>query len=265
MEGLVPYGLTTEVPADWPVDSWERAARVVHERYRRQRDPKARPRPSDRSWDDGLDPFLKESNVRLVTATLASVEALGRSWGPISGPSEQKAEDEPITEDQRLILARCEHESWRRHLQENGWRPGEVRDDVRRVHPALVPWSRLSDADRQRSLANVADALATLRNLGYRSTAARDDGLSGWRPFRRSGTVTARRTAKPWTWRSRHGDVLEAQAGDWWVSDGSGAWSVNDEIFATTYQHLSDDHWRRVGEVDGRPARPGEVDHLVGG
>ena len=86
MEGLVPYGLTTEVPADWPVDSWERAARVVHERYRRQRDPKARPRPSDRSWDDGLDPFLKESNVRLVTATLASVEALGRSWGPIYRP-----------------------------------------------------------------------------------------------------------------------------------------------------------------------------------
>src|SRR6476469_1043789 len=34
MELLFPFGLTTEAPSSVPVDSWERAARVVHEQYR---------------------------------------------------------------------------------------------------------------------------------------------------------------------------------------------------------------------------------------
>ncbi len=257
MEALYPYGLTTDLPIGWPVDSWERAARVVHERYRRQRDPKSPPRASDRGWDD-LDPFLRESNIRLVTTTLASVESLGRSWGSMSCSADSDTEDQSISEDQRMILARLEHDSWRRHLLENGWRPGSVRDDGRRTHPALLPWAQLPDVDRQRSLANVTDAIATLRSLGYRSSVAAD-GEAGWRAYRRSGTVRARRSTKPWTWRSRHGDVMQAVAGDWWVSDGFDAWSVTDAVFTTTYQHLSGDRWCRIGEVDGRPARPGEI------
>ena len=84
MERLYPFGLTTEAPSSLPVDSWERAARVVHEQYRliMQRngtlDPTSRPpavgaaRPVPQgdqhpAGDDGA----------------GGCRDLGRSWGPV--------------------------------------------------------------------------------------------------------------------------------------------------------------------------------------
>ena len=123
------------------------AARVVHEQYRQQVTPGST--PAARPWE-GLDRFLKESNVRLVTSTLGAIEALGRSWLPadahnraglIAGAELSPAEVEG--------LAAMEHESWLRYHVDHGWRWGETRDNARRMHPALRPWVDLDRAARQ--------------------------------------------------------------------------------------------------------------------
>jgi hypothetical protein len=53
---------------------------------------------------------------------------------------------------------------------------------------------------------------------------------------------------------------MHADAGDWAVSDSdTERWSVRNEIFRTTYEHVEDDVWRRTGSVRARPARDGEM------
>jgi hypothetical protein len=168
MELLYPFGLTMEAPSEWPVDSWERAARIAHQRYLRVHVPKPDPQvASHRSWNDGLNAFLKDSNVRLITTTLASAETVGRSWGP--GTDTGSAPNEPLSADQLEEMAKLEHASWLKYHLDNGWQQGSPRDDRRRVHPALVPWPALSRADQEKTRRNVLDALETLEGLGYRS------------------------------------------------------------------------------------------------
>lgn len=253
LEGLLPFGLTTELPSDWPLDSWERAARVVHERYRLHARPDA---SANRPWS-ALDRFLRESNIRLITTTLSSVESLGRSWLPPTA-TDRCASSTELSQAQLLRLAELEHDSWQRHLAENGWRWGATRDDARKAHPALRPWSELPPTDREQTVTNVAGAVATLAALGYRSTAV-VHGLASWSRFSRAGEVVATLSTVPWTWRSPTGAVLRADIGDWRVSDGDQVWSVAGEIFTRTYADLGGDRWRRIGEVSGRPATPGEI------
>jgi hypothetical protein len=253
LEGLLPFGLTPELPSDWPLDSWERAARVVHERYRLHADPDA---AANRPWS-ALDRFLRESNIRLITTTLSSVESIGRSWLPATA-TDRSASSTEVSQAQLMRLAELEHESWQRHLSENGWRWGATRDHARKTHPALRPWSELAVADREQNVTDVAGAVATLAALGYRSTPV-VHGLATWRRFSRAGDVVATLSTVPWTWRSPSGAVLRADVGDWRVSDGDQVWSVAGEIFTRTYAHLGGDRWRRTGEVSGRPATPGEI------
>ena len=54
--------------------------------------------------------------------------------------------------------------------------------------------------------------------------------------------------------------MLRGSAGDWEVFDEDGSSrSVAASIFERTHEPLGGDRWRRVGEVRGRHARPGEV------
>ncbi len=255
MEGLLPFGLTTELPADWPLDSWERAARVVHEQYRRHAPPEA---AANRPWA-GLERFVQESNIRLVTTTLSSMESIGRSWLPQTATDRAADSSAPdLTADELSRLAEMEHESWLQHLTENGWRWGPRRDDRRKTHPALRSWPQLAEADRVRTVDNVRGAVATLGALGYHSAPVVRSGAT-WRRFVRSGEVQATRSTVPWTWRTSSGALLRAEEGDWRVSDGDEVWSVVPEVFGRTYEHVRGDRWRRVGEVFGRPATRGEI------
>jgi hypothetical protein len=274
MEKLYPFGLTTETASGRPVDSWERAARVVHENYRLVHVPHPDPAvPSHRAWDDGLEPFLKESNVRLVTTTLASAEFVGRSWGPSA------AAPQPPDADQLDRMAQLEHASWLKHHVDNGWHYGAKRSDSKKLHPALVPWNLLDPASQEKTRQNVLAALRTLEGLGYRSTpaggaapppasaAALINGAraaggdpTAWIRVARTGEVTASVVDEPWTWTSAAGDVLQAKPGNWRVSNAAGdVWSVAAEVFHTTHRHIAGNRWRRIGEVKARPAIEGEV------
>lgn len=255
MERLFAFGLTIEPPVGFAVDSWERAARVVHEAYLSglgdQREPA---RPTHGPWP-ALPPFYRASNVRLVTATLAGAEATGRTWGPTDGrPGASTA----VPPDQLEVMARLEHESWRRFHLEQGWRYGPVRDDARRRHDALQPWDALSPDYRARAAGVVRAALATLAALGYRSSAT--NLRRPWIAANRCGEVRATVLDQDWRWQTGSGEWLQARAGDYRVSNGSGpAWSVDPAIFAQTHTHVAGDRWRRTGQVLAQPAVPGEL------
>ncbi len=247
------FGTTLDAGQGRPVDSWERIASLVHGQYvLGLADPKD---PARQPWSE-LDQFYRGSSVRQVLTVLGSAVAVGRSWGASSeAPS-------PLSDQQLDEMARREHDSWREHRERNGWTWGAQRDPVKQRHPDMVSWDELSDEGRAKNHHLVVESLALLETLGYRSF---DDPVA-WVRFRRRGEVTAVRRDEPWTWTTSDGTAMRGQAGDWEVTGDEGAArSVDAAIFDQTHEQIEGDRWRRVGEVRGRQARPGEVVHSLEG
>jgi hypothetical protein len=258
---LRTFRLAMDLPKGSAHDAWERAARLIHERYAAQ-SPTAVP------WSK-LSEFYRGSNRRLVIHALGMVEAIGEhTWSTRSARGSDAASSdlqnlEPLEQLERLgfhreaalKMVRAEHEDWCRYYRGEGWNYGPVRDDAHQITDQLVDWAQVeSDPARLRkATASVADTLLALRELGYRSRPV-------WERFRRSGTVVAERRDEPFTWTSATGDTMHAVAGDWAVEGADGSiHSVADDIFRATHTQDSQGRWTRTGIVEARPSRLGEV------
>lgn len=55
-----------------------------------------------------------------------------------------------ITDDMVETLAMTDHERWCAHRYINGWQYGDVRDDFKKLHPSLVSWDQLPEAEKQK-------------------------------------------------------------------------------------------------------------------
>ncbi|MCB0930667.1 MAG: hypothetical protein KDB71_02040 [Mycobacterium sp.] len=273
---LRTFGLGMDLPAGMAQDSWERAARLIHERFADRFAAETGHRtPATLPWAV-LDEFHRESNRRQVRNILWIVEAMGgHSWNSAAGQaapppeSDMYQRSEPLETlrllgfdaDSAIAMARAEHQDWCRFYREAGWRYGPTRDDERRIHDKLLDWDAAEHTPsfKKTALQSLADTLLELAKLGYRSRPV-------WQRYRRAGTVVAQQQNDAWTWTSEAGNVMHGDAGDWAIHDGTGkTWSVRDGIFRATHQHVGGDRWRRTGFVRARPARAGEnVDTLEG-
>jgi hypothetical protein len=78
--------------------------------------------------------------------------------------------DEPrfaLTDVELEALARAEHDRWCAQKRAAGWREGDHTDKERRVHEALVPWSALPEAQRQKDRDMVNGIPQVLARAGY--------------------------------------------------------------------------------------------------
>ena len=266
------YRLGMDLPRGQAHDNFDRAAMLIHERYSAGT---RRETPASVPWDQ-LDEFYRKSNRRLVRNTFWMVEQLaGHTWNTWGMPPDNLSVTEldelasPIAQLNRLgfdddaieAMAQAEFEDWNRYMRRDDWQPGEVRDFGNKRHEKLVGWERTKAEPElmTAALSSLATTLIQLRLLGYRSAPL-------WRPYRRSGTVRARRTWTAWTWQTGSGDTMRARPGDWQVSDATGhKWSVRDNIFRSSYRRTSGNLWAATGVVFARRANPGEiVDSLEG-
>ncbi len=273
---LRTFGLGMDLPAGMAQDAWERAARLIHERFADDFASRAGHRtPATQPWAQ-LGEFHRESNRRQVRNTLWIVESVGgHTWNTANGQSAPPPDSdlyrhaEPL-EVLRLLgfdagaavaMARAEHQDWCRFYRDAGWRYGPVRDDAHRIHDKLLDWDAAEHTDgfKNAALRSLASTLLELAKLGYRSRPL-------WQRYRRVGVVVAERQPRAWTWRSGSGDVMHGQPGEWAVHDDEAStWSVRDDIFRATHEHVAGDRWRRTGFVNARPARAGErVETLEG-
>jgi hypothetical protein len=263
IDGLRTYRLTMDLPAGQAHDAWERAAMLIHERYRLTVGGTS---PARRPWAE-LDEFYRGSNRRQVRNALWLVEQIGgHTWNSLDGNDvvdpQGASSSDPLEQLQAmgfdrsaaLGMARAEHEDWCRYYKKAGWTWGEGRDHERKSHPNLTDWHTVeADPELLRSsLTSLAATLSQLHELGYRSVPM-------WRQYRRVGVVTAEQRSQPWTWTSDSGHEMRAGPGDWRVHDDGGrSWSVRDDIFRATYERVGEGTWRRTGFVSARPARNGE-------
>ncbi len=270
---LQSYSLVMDTREGLVQDAWERAARLIHERYVATLDPDAPRSPAAMPWDQ-LSEFYRGSNRRQVRNALWMVEQIAghtwNTWGtqPAQLSGRDMADSPPLEQlalmgfdrHSAMSMARAEHEDWCRYYRRNGWKYGANRDDARKVHDKLVDWSVVESKPDLLNAAvrSLAATLWSLRQLGYRSRPL-------WQTFTRVGTVTAEQRSAPWTWTSDSGHTMRADAGDWAVVGDGKVWSVRDNIFRHTYEPAGDGRWRRSGTVQARPAHAGEtVDSLEG-
>ena len=65
-------------------------------------------------------------------------------------------------------LARNNHEVWAQRRLAEGWRYGPRRDDVRKEHPCLVPYSELPESEKEYDRSTVVETLKTMLAMGFR-------------------------------------------------------------------------------------------------
>ncbi len=270
---LQPYGLALDTHEGQVQDAWERAARLIHERYVATIDPAWTRGPAAAPWAE-LDEFYRGSNRRQVRNALWMVEQIaGHTWNTWGSPAVQlsgrvMAESPPLKQlalmgfdhDSAMSMAAAEHEDWCRYYRRNGWKYGSPRDDAHKIHDKLVEWSVVeSDPDLlNTAVRSLAATLWSLRQLGYRSHPL-------WQNFTRVGTVAAEQRNAPWTWTSDSGHTMQADAGDWAIHEDGKTWSVRDDIFRDTYEPAGEGLWHRKGRVQARPAHPGETINTLEG
>lgn len=270
---LQSYSLVLDTREGQVQDAWERAARLIHERYVSTIDAAAPRSPATQPWAE-LSEFYRGSNRRQVRNALWMVEQIaGHTWNTWGSPPAQLSGHDmaglPPLEQLALMgfdrnsamsMAQAEHEDWCRYYRRNGWKYGSPRDDSRKIHDKLVDWSVVQSTPDMLNAAvrSLAGTLWSLRQLGFRSRPL-------WRSFARVGTVTAEQHATAWTWTSDSGHTMRAGAGDWAVHEDGKVWSVRDDIFRETYEPAGDGRWRRKGRVQARPAQPGETVNTLEG
>ena len=64
-------------------------------------------------------------------------------------------------------LAENTHEVWSAGRIAQGWRYGEERDDGEKLHPCLIPYSQLSDDEKQFDRSTSLETLKCILKLGY--------------------------------------------------------------------------------------------------
>jgi ryanodine receptor 2 len=66
------------------------------------------------------------------------------------------------------ILAENTHNNWARNRLSEGWSYGPERSDTKRLHPCLVPYEALPDAEKSYDRTTVMETLKAIIALGYR-------------------------------------------------------------------------------------------------
>ncbi|OBG00150.1 hypothetical protein A5773_06020 [Mycobacterium sp. 852014-52450_SCH5900713] len=270
---LQSYSLVLDSREGRVQDAWERAARLIHERYVSTIDPGGPRSPAAMPWAD-LNEFYRGSNRRQVRNALWMVENIaGHTWNTWGSPPAQLSGNDMVglppleqlalmgfDRDSAMSMARAEHEDWCRYYRDHGWKYGSPRDDSRKIHDKLVDWSVVETTPDLLNTAvrSLAGTLWSLRQLGFRSRPM-------WQSFTRVGTVSAEQRDAPWTWTSDSGHTMRADAGDWALQEDGKIWSVRDAIFRDTYEPAIDGKWQRRGCVQARPAHAGETVNTLEG
>lgn len=131
----------------------------------RSRGERAEDNPSLVPWEE-LPATLKESNRRFAEGVASALAGLNAELVPLTG---REAEDHLAVPPAILDrMAEMEHARWVRDLERDGWRATDgAKDAARKLHPLMVSWSELSEAEREKDRDAIRGLPDLLRRVGY--------------------------------------------------------------------------------------------------
>ena len=72
-----------------------------------------------------------------------------------------------LNEEEVETMARVEHMRWSWEKRLNGWTLGEVKDDIKKTHPSLIPYEQLSESEKEKDRELVKLIPAFLQDIDY--------------------------------------------------------------------------------------------------
>jgi hypothetical protein len=145
----------------------ESIAKAMHASYVRDQLGKGETRetlPNLVPWEE-LPEEARQANRDFAADIPLKLAAVGR----VVVPRALVDPDQATTFNEAEInqLAELEHERWVRDKTAAGWTHGPKRDDDARVHPDLVDWDELSEADKDKDRTAVRDLPRMLAEAGF--------------------------------------------------------------------------------------------------
>ena len=118
------------------------AAQKIHAAYLEEKHY-LNPDPAMQPWDK-LEKGFQDSNRMQAAAIAGFLERAGFHVEPVAtSPAPLQ-----LTKDEVELLAEMEHGRWVVERLLQGWRYGEVRDTLNKIHPDLKGWGKLEDTIR---------------------------------------------------------------------------------------------------------------------
>lgn len=148
IRNLVKLGCVSDVLLHGALD---REARTIHEKYVAAENAKGidqNENPALVSWED-----LPESQRQANRAQADHI------------PIKQKALAVSRSEKMLEALAGAEHRRWMAEKILAGWRFGEKRDNSRKLHPSIKPYTQLTAAEKQKDRDTVQSVLQRMESL----------------------------------------------------------------------------------------------------
>ena len=164
---FIPIGETVEGAHLMHGSARELIARGRHKIYVRERLAEGETvasNPSLVSWEQLPEP-LKDSNRRYADGVAEILATLGADLVPL-----QAGTPDPLEISAELLdeLAKMEHTRWCESLREDGWKYRDgPKDPLKKLHPLLVPWHELAEAERQKDRESVLALPELLAAVGY--------------------------------------------------------------------------------------------------
>jgi hypothetical protein len=262
---LHPFQRALLVDGRVPEDVWTRMARHWHECYRLSHPPAANepPPPARRPWPE-LDEFLRQDNILQLRSIMTAVVERGRRWVPqrsVLPGSVIELSDRELAE-----IARAEHTRWYQRRLAAGWSAGGPHHRTRAagrdhslINSLVVPWSALSDRDRQGQIEYLKEQLARLERAGFVPVVPTGGPPHAAR-YERVGFVQAKKLQTRRSWTRRSGDELTGNPGDWRVLDDHGdERTVREGEFLVSHEHVGGERWRRIGIYRAWQVRESQV------
>lgn len=109
-----------------------------------------------------LDDTFKESNINQVRYNLERFFDSKIAMRPKTEQSNFEFKDEDL-----LKLAIGEHVRWVNERVKNGWKYGESRNDELKLHPSIVAWDELSQAEKQKDIDVILKIPKLLGDIGF--------------------------------------------------------------------------------------------------
>ena len=118
-----------------------------------------------------LSPVDKEDNraaARRIPDVLALV-GLGLATADDAKSMEKPAKDKIARYIETHVdrLAEAEHDGWMSQRAKNGWTYGTSRDDDKKFHPLMIPYSKFPDPEREKDRTAVRRYAANVEAAGF--------------------------------------------------------------------------------------------------
>ncbi|MEE4299859.1 MAG: RyR domain-containing protein, partial [Pseudomonadales bacterium] len=193
-DGIFPFAMLDEALSDHQIldERQDRLVRELHQAYLETAEASSTgqtpPPPGMREWAQLPEVFRRENRIPAdhIEVKLRATDRELIETGPTRAFSAAEVE----------LLGELESRRWVAAKRTAGWRYGEQRNDLQKVHDALLPWERLPEARREQNRSNIRSLLQILEEgTGRHARPCVFVGVTGHRPDRLRGEIDTIRAA----------------------------------------------------------------------